>query len=86
MSSTKPALISYVQKSTTNNCVNKILKNRTLFKYFIFMDMNNQIITNHQRISVNENTSYDIPAACHSVTSTVPYNHTYEDASTHICT
>ena len=48
--------------------------------------MNNQMIANHPRHSVNDNTSSEKPATCHSVLSTVPYHYTYEDtpARTHI--
>ena len=56
MRSTKPAQISYVQKCTTNIRVNQMQKYHAFFKYFIFMDMNNQMITNHLCISVNDNT------------------------------
>ena len=79
MHSTKPAQISYVRKCTMNTRVNKMKKYCALLKYFICTDINNQIISNHPGISVNDNSSYKNPATCHSVPSTIPYNHTYKD-------
>ena len=79
MRSTKPAPISYGRKCTTNTHVNQMPKKLAFLKYFICTDMNNQMISNNPHISVNDNTSYEKPATCHAVMSTVPYNYTYED-------
>ena len=71
--------------ANTNTRINQMQKDPALFRYFIFTDMNNRMVTNYQRISVNYNTSYENPATCHSVPSTVPYNYMYKDtpACTH---
>ena len=52
-------------------------------KYFICKDTNNHTIENHSSIYVNDNTSYENPATCHSVLSKEPYNYTYKYTPAH---
>ena len=73
------------KKCTTNTRINKMQKYRAFFKSFICMDMNNQIIANHPRLSVNEKTSYKKPDTYHLVLSTVQCNYTYKNIPTCTC-
>ena len=41
--------------------------------------MNNQMITNHLGLFVNENKSYEKSSTYHAVPYKVPYKYTYED-------